>query len=276
MKLHWLLVAVIMVLTPSVIMADSTPWSPRLPFEQAVITYEISGMETGRETLYIQDFGQRSARHRETSATILGITQKSHSVEIMTPEWVYSFDLREGTGSKSVNPAKLMIDEYEKLSDADKKKVSDQAEKMAGVLSTGLQGSVEQNVKEILGYSCDRIQALGTTIYSIHGTTINLLNETDLMGIKMKSVATSIKKSGADQKYFEFPQGIVPQPSPEADRMALVIAQQTIAALKDPERFENKGHGIIGLPADKAPSIPEEDQMQMEEAMNTIKELLGK
>ncbi len=275
MKLKWLIVSAMLLLAPSMVMAEETPWSPKLPFEQAVITYEISGMEEGQEVLYIRDFGQSTARHRQTSTTMLGITQKSSSVEIVTPEWVYNFDLREGAGSKSVNPQKLMSEEYNKLTDAEKKKVDENAGKMAGVLAGGGLGSVELNVRQILGYSCDRIIGLGSTVYSIHDTGISLLTETDLLGIKMKSVATSIKKSGADKIYFEFPQGIVPQPNPEADHMARLIAQQSIAALQDPESFQSKGQGIMGLPAGGQPAIPEEDQIQMKEAMETIKGLLG-
>lgn len=275
MKLQGVVIAALLLLIPSLMAAESNPWSPKLPFEQAVIIYEISGMESGREILYIRDFGSITARHRETSTTILGIIQKRSSIELTTPDWIYAFDLREKTGSKSVNPQKLMIEEYEKLSDGDKQKVSDNAQKMANVFMGGWHGSIEENVKEILGYFCDRSTALGSTVYFIHGTGISLLSETNLMGVKIKSAASSIEKGGADKKYFEFPPGIVVQHSEEADQMAQIIAQQTIAALKDPESIKNKGQGVIGMPSGSEPAIPEEDQMEMEEAMKTIKGLLG-
>ena len=275
MNVHRLYALIILLLAPSLTMAEPNPWLRRLPFEQAVITYEISGMETGQEILYIRDYGEHTARHRETSATILGITQKSSSLEITTPEWIYHFDLRQGSGTKSVNPVQLMIDEYNNLSPAEKEKVTVQAEKMAGILSTGLPGSVEEHAREILGFSCDRLEALGSTIYTIHGTGIGLLSETDVMGITVKSMATSIEKSGADLKYFAFPQGIEPQPSPEADQTARLVARQSMAALKDPDRVASPAQGIIGLPSGQDPAIPVEDRMQMEEVMNTIKEMLG-
>jgi len=146
---------------------------------------------------------------------------------------------------------------------------------MANVFIGGLQGTVESNVKEILGYSCDRTAAMGSTVYSIHDTGISLLSETDLMGIKMKIVATTIEEAGADEKYFEFPEGIAAQHDQEADQMARMIAQQTISALKDPEGFRNKGQGFMGMPSGVEPTIPQEDQLEMEEAMRTIKGLLG-
>ena len=108
------LIFVIMGLSlPHCSVAESTPWTWKLPFEQGVITYEISGMESGGEILYLKDFGATASRHRETTTTILGITQKHRSIEITTPEWIYAFDLQERTGSKMANPQKNMIQEYE-------------------------------------------------------------------------------------------------------------------------------------------------------------------
>ena len=275
MKLKRVIMAAVILLFPSLVTAESNPWSRKLPFEQAVITYEISGMESGSEVLYIKDFGRTTARHRQTSIKMLGVIQTRSSIKITTADWIYSFDLHDGTGSKSVNPQKLMVEEYDRLSEADQKKVSDNAQKMANVFTEGMQGNVEQNAKEILGYSCDRISTMGSTIYSIHDTGINLLSETDLMGVKMKSVATSINKQGADNKYFEFPPGIIPKHDREADQMSQMIAQQTISALRDPEGFKNRGQGFMGMESLEQPAIPLEDQKEMEEAMNTIKGLLG-
>jgi len=276
MKLKGLIAVAVILLTPSLMSAEpDNPWNRKLPFEQAVITYEIIGLESGREVLYLRDFGTTTARHRETSTTVLGITQKNSSVEITTPDWIYFFDLQQKTGSKSVNPQKLMIEEYDKLSTDEKKKISDNARGMANMLMGGLQGSVEPNVKQLLGYSCDRTTALGSTVYFIHDTGISLLSETDLLGIKMKIVATSIQETGAEKRYFEFPEGIVVQHDKEADRMAQMIAQQSMSALKDPEGHSNKGQGFMGMPSGEQPAIPQEDQMEMEEAMKTIKGLLG-
>lgn len=255
--------------------AQTTPFSWQLPFEQGLIIYEISGMETGRELLYIKDFGFTTARHRETTTTILGVTRHLSSLEITTPQWVYSFDLQERTGSKSVNPRKLMIEEYEKLSDADKRKVSENAGTMAKVYMSGLHGNTEQNAKQIHGFFCDRTTAMGSTVYTIHGTGLALMSETDLMGISVKSVAISIEKGGVDGTYFEFPNDIEVQHNKEADQMAQLLALRTIEVLKDPDSVTPKTQGFMGMPSSGPPEIPEEDQLEVEEAMETIKGLLG-
>ena len=168
-----------------------------------------------------------------------------------------------------------MIEEYEKLGDADKRKVSENARTMAQIFTGGLHASTEQNVKEIHGFFCDRTTALGSTVYTIHGTGVALMSETDLMGISVKSVANSIDKGKVDGTYFEFPSDIVVHHNKEADQMALPMAQRIIEALKDPDSVTAKPKRFMGMPSGGRPEIPEEDQLEMEEAMQTIKGLLG-
>lgn len=273
--LRWFSLLLLVLAVPLLAGADENPWQKKLPFKEAVITYELSGLENGEEVLYIRDWGRQTARHRTTWTTVLGIRQVSRSLEIITPEWLYAFDLQEETGTKSINPQKLMLDEYQKLSAADRQKVAENAQKTATVFTGGMQESVEYNAKEILGYLCDRTSGMGTTVYTIHDTPISLYSESNIMGISLKSVAISVNKQSVDEQFFQFPEHIVPQPDPEADRMAAIIAEQTIAALKDPAAFKQKHQGRIGLPPGGQPDIPKEDQMEMEEALKTLKGLLG-
>lgn len=251
--------------------ALANPWEKKLPFKEATINYELSGMETGQEVLYVKEHGKRTAEYRTTSTSMFGMTMKNKTVEITTPDWVYSFDLQERSGTRSINPQKLMIEEFDKLSAADKKKVEKNAQEMGMTMMQGMQGSVEQKAQEILGYPCDRATMLGVTVYSIHGTSVPLLTESNMMGISIKSAATSISEGGVDEQYFQFPEGIEPQSDPEADRMAGVMAEQTIAMLKDPETFKKENQGRMSPQGDISP----EDQQKMEEAMNTLKGLFG-
>ena len=275
MKLNYFMIFSIVLLMPLFSVAGDTPWDVKLPFKEAVVTYELSGMESGQEKLYIKDYGKRTARHRTTSTTVLGITQTVDSVEIVTPEWIYNFDMQQETGTKSVNPQKLMIEHYRELSMEERKRVDTNAEKMAGALMGGLQGSVKPDAREILGYSCDRVTAMGTTVYSIHNSGINLLSESNILGVQIKSTAVAIDTRGVEDSFFVFPDSIVPQASPEQDQMAAMIARQTITILKDPEGYKVGKQGEIGMPSAGEPAIPEEDQLQMQEAMKTIKGLFG-
>ncbi len=258
-------------------MGAESPWEKKLPFEEAIISYTLSGMETGEEVLYIRKHGAETARYRTTMTSMLGMTMKNRTVEIVSPDWIYSFDLREGTGTRSINPQKLMIEEYNKLSAEEKQKVEKNAEEMGADFMGGRQGSLEKNAKEILGYSCDKVTVLGSTVYSIHGTPIALLTESNIMGVTIKSVATKLDKGPVADRYFQYPEGLVPQPDPDADQMARMMAEQSIAMLKDPESFEEKSQGGImnKVPA-KGVEISPEEQQQLEEAIKAFKGIFGK
>lgn len=275
MNLKFAVMFSVVLLMPSISTAEDTPWNMKLPFKEAVVTYEISGMESGQEKLYIKDYGRKTARHRTTSTTVLGITQTTNSVEIVTPEWIYTFDLQEGVGTKSLNPQQLMIEEYHKLSPEERVRVNENAEKMAGALMGGLHGSVEPDARTILGYSCDRITAMGTTVYSIKNSSISLLSESNIMGVTIQSTAVDVDTRPVSDSHFQSPDGIVPQPSPDKDEMAAMIARQTIAALKDPDSMKGGKQGLIGVESAGEPAISEEDKLRMQEAMETIKGLFG-
>ena len=258
-------------------MGAENPWGKKLPFEEAIISYTLSGMETGEEVLYIRKHGAETARYRTTMTSMLGMTMKNRSVEITTPDWIYSFDLREGTGTKSINPQKLMIEEYSTLSPAEKQEVQKNAEEMGVGLMGGMHGSLEKNAREILGYSCDKVTVLGSTVYSIHGTSIALLTESNIMGVTIMSAATKIEEGPVADSFFQYPENIVPQPDPDADQMARMMAEQSIAMLKDPESFEENNQGsIMNMVPAKDADIPPEEQQQLEEAIKAFKGIFGK
>ena len=275
MRVQCVVMIGIVLLLPSISSAGDTPWDVKLPFKEAVVTYELGGVESGQETLYIKDYGEKTARYRTTSSMVLGITQTVNSVEIVTPEWIYTFDLQEGTGTKSVNPQKLMIEEYRKLTPEEKIRVDANGENMAGALRSGLHGSVEPDARTVLGYSCDRITGMGTIAYSIHNSGITLLSESNIMGVKISRTAVALETRGVDDSFFEFPNGIVPQPSPVKDQVAALIARQTIGVLKGSEGVKAGSQGTVGILPAEGPAIPEEDQLQMQEVMKTIKGLFG-
>jgi hypothetical protein len=211
---------------------DNNPWERKLPFENATIKYMLSGSENGTEMLYIRKSGKEMATYH-TAINVMGL--KSNTVTIMTLDWLYNFDLEKKTGKKSANPHKYMIEEYNKLSKAEKEQVKKNARNMGTSMTKGLNGKIEMNAAKILGFDCDKATVLGTTVYSIHKTGIPLKSDTSMMGFSMKKEAMEVKQGPIDNKVFTFPEGIVPQEDPQADAMARSVAKQTIEMLKEPE-----------------------------------------
>ena len=264
---------VLLLLPLNVFAGEKSPWEAKLPFKSATINYTISGMENGSEVVYVRDHGREVATYHTTKTTMMGMTMVNETVDIDNPDWLYQFDLTERTGTKSVNPEKYMIEEYNKLSKADQKLVVKNAEKLGVSMAEGFGGAIQPNAKKILGYNCDRAEMMGTVAYSIHGSGIPLLVESNMMGMVMKIEATSIDKGKVADKFFQFPEGIEARFDPDSDALAREMAKQTIAGLKDPESITKQG----GLPMmqGQQQQMSLEEQEQMQQAMDMLKGMFG-
>ena len=252
---------------------NKSPWEVKLPFKHATIHYTLSGMENGSEVSYIRDYGREVATYHTTKTTMMGMSMVQETVDIDTPEWSYQFNLTDGTGIKSVNPEKYMIEEYDKLSKADQKRITKNAQKMGVSMAEGFGGEIQQNSKKILGYNCDRAEMMGSVVYTIHGSGLPLLVETNMMGMKMKIEATSVDTGKVADSFFQFPEGIEVELEPQSDIMAREMAKQTIAMLKDPESAKKQG-GLM-MPGAQREQMSPEDQEQMQQAMEALKGLFG-
>ena len=273
MKKKLLLLFLLLLLIPAYVSAgEKSPWEARLPFESATIHYTISGTKDGSEVLYVRKYGSEVATYHTTKASMLGIIIANETVSIDKPDWLYRFDLTEKTGSKRVNPKKYLIEEYKLLSEEEQKLVVQNGEKMGVTMAEGFGGSVQQNAETILGYSCDRAEMIGTVAYSIHGSGIPLLVESNLMGLVMKIEATSIDVGKVAEKYFQFPEGIEVHFDSGSDAIAREMAKQTISELKDPEGKEK-----IRMPILKGqqPRMTPEEREQMQQAMELLKGMFG-
>ena len=100
-KRSLLVVTLVMFCGPSLAMGADLPWDVKTPFKEATIQYELTGMEQGKETLYIKDSGARQAKHRTSTATMMGTTKKTQTIDITDPDWIYRYDLIEKKGGKS-------------------------------------------------------------------------------------------------------------------------------------------------------------------------------
>ena len=265
----------LLVLPVSVMAGSKSPWEMKLPFKQATIEYTISGVENGTETTYIRDSGKEVASYHTTKTSMMGMTIVNETVDITTPDWEYSFDITNHSGSKSVNPEKYMIEEYNKLSKAEKKQVHENVEQMGSSVAEGLGGKVQQKAEKILGYSCDRADMMGTVAYSIHGTDIPLRVESNMMGMRMKIEATAVKKGKVADKFFQLPAGIEPHLDPQSDAIARSLAKETVDMLKDPKGAEKLRSEAKQERMEAEEQLTPEQQQQMEQAMQMMQGLFG-
>ncbi len=223
--------------------AIQNPWDIKLPFKEATIYYQIDSMQKGSATLYVKDYGKKSAMYREAEMKFLGMAKKDKTLTITTPDWVYEIDLMEMTGTKQVNPQKYLIEEFNKLSRSDKKKLIKNSEELSMSMLGTLNGTMEKKAAKILGYTCDKVTAAGMVVYTIAGTPLPLKTEGNMMGIKYNETAIKIEKGSVPSSKFKIPEGVEITHDKKADEFAKVHAKETIKYLlegKRPPETQNK------------------------------------
>ncbi|PLX66213.1 MAG: hypothetical protein C0603_12455 [Denitrovibrio sp.] len=244
--------------------AVDNPWKTKLPFKNATIKYNLTGTMKGTKMVYVKDYGKTIAEYSETSTRMLGMTQQSKTITIITPDWEYEIDLTEGTGTKQVNPKKYFAEEFNSLSKKDQKKVVKNADKLGISMIAGFDGTVKKKAKNILGYSCDEVIAMGTKAYTIAGTDLPLLINGNTMGMKIHEEATSISKSKPSASTFKIPTNIPIEHNKQSDRMMQAHAKSAIQDLLSgnmakPSSNYNQGN--------TAPKLTPEQQEQMKKMM---------
>ena len=264
------LVAVLGLLPCNPALSEELPWEKKLPFENATIHYSISGLEQGEESLYIRDYGKERVKYSDSTTKIMGIAVQEKSVEFVTPDYIYSYDLQAQEGMKSVNPQKYMTKAYKELTPEEQKQVLENSKTMGGAFTQGMGGKIQEKAVKILGYDCDKIDVMGGgATYVMHGTGIPLKTEVNMMGMKMTTVATSVDTGKAEPKYFVHPKGIDVQVDAEADAMSEAMSRQVMNAMKDPDAAEKGISGLHGAAAEQ--NMTEEDKAMMEQAGELLK-----
>lgn len=213
------------------------PWEMKLPFKEAIIHYELSGSEKGKETLYIKDYGRYQAKHHTSTMAMMGTTQQTDTLQITDPDWVTTYDLVEKKGGKTTNPNKIYKQEYSKLSAEEKKNFEKNVKELGNNMAGQFGGSVKQNSSKILGYDCDVTTVAGiSTVYSIHGTGLPLRAEASVMGMKNVIAANKIDTSSAiPDSAFAPPAGISAALDQNMESMMTSMIQDTVETLKKPD-----------------------------------------
>lgn len=77
--------------------------SRRYPeLKSAIIKYNVSGMNTGTEVVYIEDWGKREAIYKKIITKMMGVDLERNYMTLITDngKWIYNIDLNSGTAIK--------------------------------------------------------------------------------------------------------------------------------------------------------------------------------
>jgi hypothetical protein len=259
-------------------LAADNPFKPRAPFKSAIVQYQHNGSEKGTSTIYYH--GASFADHRQTSTTLWGMDQgQQNTITITKPKEVIKVDLTKRKATATGNPKDYMAQEYEKLSPAEKARVKKNAEKMGqSMLSFFKGGQAQMREGTLMGKPVTIVSMMGLTSYVWKDKDVLLKQEGSLMGMKLDTVATSVKVGApVPSEKLNVPQGIKVVFDKEADQKQRQMAQHIIGMLNDPEF--GQGGGMAMQPQGEAQAAGQPGETKegdpVKEGMNLLKKTLG-
>ena len=168
----------------------------RYQFKSGKVVYKMSGIQTGTETLYFDDYGRKEVHFNKSVIDMMGVKQKSNTQTIMEGKYIYTIDLEKNTGQKMENPL------YEMFSDEDDlQKVGEDIMKKMGGKKVG--------TETLNGKECEiwEVQKMGGKIWVWNSIAIRTV--VNMMGMNITQEAESIETDiDVSPDLFKIPKGI--------------------------------------------------------------------
>lgn len=158
------------------LLADATAAPKPYPFKSAVIKYRIGGsIQQGTQTLYIDDYGNKTRTERDTVISVIGSKRKDSSLEIDDGNYHYRIDLLRKTGEKQPSYSRR-ADEMVKAMSADQKR---EMETLGKEMARGLTGAEEMKASGkgvILGKECKTYDLMGVKSWLWNNLALKMEN----------------------------------------------------------------------------------------------------
>lgn len=194
-NLNFLVIALLLSLTSCSQNNNSDKSSfKKYPFKSAIVEYTISGNSTGTKTTYIADYGYKQAELSEITTKIMGFKSTEKKDVITVGSIINNIDHQTKEVSKVNNP---FAEKYAKNIGEDYIKTGEEV-----LMSLGFE---KKGTETILGKKCTVWKGMNT-IWAWKGLVLK--SETNIMGMKISEVATSIKTDvKVPSSRFEIPLG---------------------------------------------------------------------
>lgn len=192
----------------------------RYQAKSGIIKYKVEGTSKGTEILYFDNFGSDEAKETKIKTTVMGFTQESNQLTVMNAATIFVADYNTKTYTKMPNP---LFELTQQISQNTK-----DAEKLGEEVMKSIGGKMIGE-ETVLGKPCKiwEIASMGTKTWT--HKFIPLKVETNMMGMKINYIATSIKLDvTVPAEKFKLPGGFTEKKTPGLNEM-----------LKNMENFQN-------------------------------------
>lgn len=168
----------------------------RYAVEKGMVTYKVSGISSGTETIYWDQYGMREAKYTQTTSKMFGTASETNALMLLHGTTQYQIDLNTNSGTKTVNHVlKGMVEEDENVGEVGKRML----ESMGGNKT----GEVD-----FLNKPCEvwEVSSMAATLYVWN--YISLRSESNLMGLTQIIEAVEIQVDiDIPEEKFAIPEG---------------------------------------------------------------------
>tara|TARA_B100000315_G_scaffold76786_1_gene70179 strand:+ start:4852 stop:5865 length:1014 start_codon:yes stop_codon:yes gene_type:complete len=202
------LLSTFLLFIPNRLDAVENPYKNHYPFKTAIIYYNVTGYENGKETLYVNSNYQ--ALYIDTQYAYLGKMKPKKVLILTTPEFIYNIDLIKKSGTKLRNLRTDLMKKFDRLSEKEKIIVKNNVKELGVAVIGNIHGKRAPLYEKIVGINCDLIEIFGVRSLMWPGVNIPL-KRSRISEYSDKSVVTAVKidkNVSVTSDKFELPEGV--------------------------------------------------------------------
>lgn len=155
----------------------------RYTIESGIITYKITGISTGTETIYFDQYGMREAKFTQTESDVFGMKQTDNTLTLLLGVEQYAINLTTKTGTKTTNPMlKKLVDDNEDLGQMGEQMLIDM-------------GGEKTGTEEFMGKTCDKWHVSSLSADLLVYNYITLKMHSSIMGLTIDMEAVELKEN---------------------------------------------------------------------------------
>jgi hypothetical protein len=249
--------------------------------KNAEVTYTLTGDMSGSATLALD--GEKVARRQTSTTKIMGKATTTDSWTLMTADSMFIADLTKKQGTVAPNIVPHMATAYDALDNDAKKRLHQNVNDMAGMLSrmftmSNVNSGEKTGKKTYAGQECEERTFGSFSVCTMEKTPISLHSQGSLICFRFEETATAVNLGGASRDAFAMPADVTWKPDPrlqKADSMAtgmvLYLSSQrltdSLAKAKAQQATVQAKQTDAGQPTKPTP----EQEAEMQKACDAIK-----
>lgn len=183
--------------------SDTNPFIKKLPFQEAIIEYTLSGNQKGVKTLYVKDYGLNRVIYQNINSKLMKKSSNKAKYTITTKKWIYKISSNTNQAIKTPNLSNLLYIAYKELSKQEQNQVEENLKLLNFNPIKNNKFKIIKNFTKIEEIPCDMILS-GTKreCYGYDGSLL-LKSTTKIMGFNKDEIVSNIFKTKVDSKLFD-------------------------------------------------------------------------